>query len=81
VLQARPSVADVAVVDVPDDTWGARLVAHVVPAGGAQVDADELTALVKDKLARFAVPREVRTLDELPRNTTGKVLKRELREQ
>lgn len=80
VLQAHPSVADVAVVDVPDDEWGARLVAHVVPAGGAQVDADQLKALVKDKLARFAVPREVRTLDELPRNTTGKVLKRELRD-
>jgi fatty-acyl-CoA synthase len=79
VLHAHPSVADVAVVDVPDDQWGARLVAHVVPAGDAQVDPDELKALVKDKLASFAVPREVRTLDELPRNTTGKVLKRELR--
>jgi fatty-acyl-CoA synthase len=81
VLHAHPSVADVAVVDVPDATWGARLVAHVVPAGGAQVDAAELQALVKDKLATFAVPREVRTLDELPRNSTGKVLKRELRGQ
>jgi fatty-acyl-CoA synthase len=55
-------------------------VAHVVPADGAQVDAAELQALVKQKLARYAVPREVRTLDELPRNTTGKVLKRELRD-
>ena len=80
VLHAHPSVADVAVVDVPDDQWGARLVAHVVPAKGAHVDADELQSLVRDKLAKFAVPREVRTLDELPRNTTGKVLKRELRD-
>ena len=80
VLHAHASVADVAVVDVPDDQWGARLVAHVVPAQGATVDEKELQALVKDKLAKFAVPREVRTLEELPRNTTGKVLKRELRD-
>ena len=80
VLHAHESVADVAVVDVPDEQWGARLVAHVVPAKGATVDEKQLQDLVKDKLARFAVPREVRTLEELPRNTTGKVLKRELRD-
>jgi fatty-acyl-CoA synthase len=81
VLHAHPSVADVAVVDVPDEEWGARLVAHVVAADGAQPDEKELQALVKDKLAKFAVPREVRSIDELPRNSTGKVLKRELREE
>ena len=81
VLHAHESVADVAVVDVPDEKWGARLVAHVVPAAGATLDEKQLQDLVKDKLAKFAVPREVRTLDELPRNTTGKVLKRELRER
>jgi fatty-acyl-CoA synthase len=78
VLHVHPSVADVAVVDVPDDQWGARLVAHVVPAAG-DVDVQELQALVKDKLAKFAVPREIRVVDELPRNATGKVLRRELR--
>jgi fatty-acyl-CoA synthase len=81
VLHAHPAVADVAVVDVPDDRWGARLVAHVVPASGATVDPEELQARVRDQVARFAVPREVKVVDELPRNATGKVLKRELREQ
>ncbi|HWH28055.1 MAG TPA: AMP-binding protein [Mycobacteriales bacterium] len=80
VLHAHPSVSDVAVVDVPDEQWGARLVAHVVPAAGAQVDEKELQERVRTELARFAVPREVRVVDELPRNATGKVLKRELRE-
>jgi acyl-CoA synthetase (AMP-forming)/AMP-acid ligase II len=80
VLHLHPSVADVAVVDVPDDQWGARLVAHVVPVGGASIDEEQLQDLVKEKLARFAVPREVKVTDELPRNATGKVLKRELKE-
>lgn len=80
VLQADGSVSDVAVVDVPDERWGARLVAHVVPAKGAKVDVEALQALVRERLARFAVPREIRLLDELPRTATGKVLKRELRE-
>ena len=81
VLHAHPSVHDVAVVDVPDEKWGARLVAHVVAEDGATVDEKELQELVRKELARFAVPREVKVVDELPRNTTGKVLKRELREE
>jgi acyl-CoA synthetase (AMP-forming)/AMP-acid ligase II len=80
VLHTHDAVADVAVVDVPDDEWGARLVAHVVAADGAQPDEKELQGLVKKKLFKFAVPREIRLVDELPRNSTGKVLKRELRE-
>lgn len=80
VLHGHPSVADVAVTDVPDDRWGARLVAHVVPAKGQTVDGEQLQALVRDRLARFAVPREVRVVDQLPRNATGKVLKRELQD-
>lgn len=79
VLFTHPAVRDVAVVAVPDQQWGAQLVAHVVAAQGARIDAGELQALVRDKLARFAVPREVVVRDELPRNATGKVLKRELR--
>ena len=79
VLAEDPTVAEVAVVDEPDDTYGARLVAHVVPAPGKSVDEDALKELVRSKLARFAVPREIRLLDELPRNATGKVLKKDLR--
>jgi acyl-CoA synthetase (AMP-forming)/AMP-acid ligase II len=80
VLAEDPSVDDVAVVDVEDPAYGVRLVAHVVPAGGS-IDEDHLKELVRSKLARFAVPREFVVCDELPRNTTGKVLKKELRAQ
>ncbi len=79
VLAAHPSVAEVAVVDVEDPAYGVRLVAHVVPAPGAVVDEEELQELVRSRLARFAVPREVRLRDELPRNATGKVLRNDLR--
>lgn len=79
VLAEDPSVADVAVVDEPDEVYGVRLVAHVVAAPGATVDEEHLKERVRSSLARFAVPREVRLLTELPRNATGKVLRRELR--
>jgi len=79
VLAADPSVAEVAVVAVDDPAYGARLVAHVVPAAGATVDAEHLQAVVRGSLARCAVPREVRVVDVLPRGATGKVLHRELR--
>jgi fatty-acyl-CoA synthase len=80
VLAEDPSVAEVAVVDEQDPAYGVRLVAHVVPAPGQAVDAGHLQELVRSRLARFAVPREVRVLDELPRNATGKVLKKDLRQ-
>ncbi|MCW2613388.1 MAG: fadD12 [Frankiales bacterium] len=79
VLAEDPSVAEVAVVDEPDEVYGVRLVAHVVAAPGATVDAGHLQDLVRQRLARFAVPREVRLIDALPRNATGKVLRKELR--
>jgi fatty-acyl-CoA synthase len=78
VLLSHPAVNDVAVVPVEDTSYGARLVAHVVPAPGASVDQDELTELVRKRLARFAVPRDYKIRDSLPRNATGKVLKRQL---
>jgi len=77
-LLSHPSVSDVAVVAVPDASYGARLVAHVVPAAGNEIDEDELTALVRTNVARFAVPRQYELHDSLPRNATGKVVKREL---
>jgi acyl-CoA synthetase (AMP-forming)/AMP-acid ligase II len=75
VLLGHPGVRDVSITSTEDPTYGVKLVAHVV----GEADAEELKALVREKLARFAVPREFRFLDELPRNATGKVLKRELK--
>jgi fatty-acyl-CoA synthase len=78
-LHRHPGVADVSVVGVADDRFGQALVAHVVLRDGADVSPDELRAHVKARLATYKVPREVVLHDELPRNETGKVLKRELR--
>ncbi len=76
-LLEHEAVSEVAVVDVPDPAYGARLVAHVVAR--RPVAVDELQRHVADRLARAAVPRDVRFTAELPRGATGKVLKRELR--
>jgi len=78
-LHQHADVADVAVVGVEDERFGQALVAHVVLRDGAGVGANELRAHVKSKLANYKVPREIVLLDELPRNETGKVLKRELK--
>jgi fatty-acyl-CoA synthase len=78
VLADHEAVHEVAVVGVADEQFGQRLKAFVVPAEGHEPDADALKAHVKRTLAGFKVPRDVVFLPELPRNATGKVLKREL---
>jgi fatty-acyl-CoA synthase len=75
-LVTHERVQDVAAIGVDDDDYGQRLRAFVVATG--EVSADELRDHVRANLARFKVPREIVFLDELPRNATGKVLKREL---
>jgi acyl-coenzyme A synthetase/AMP-(fatty) acid ligase len=77
-LAHHEDVEDVAVIGVEDEQFGQRLKAFVVPVAGAEIGEDELKDYVKHNLARYKVPREVVFVDELPRNATGKVLKREL---
>ena len=77
-LAAHEAVDEVAVVGVDDEQFGQRLRAFVVLREGADLDATTLKAYVKSNLAGFKVPREVVFLDELPRNATGKVVKRDL---
>lgn len=78
-LASHDRVAEVAAIGVDDVDFGKRLRAFVVRVPEAEpVSAEELKDLVKENLARFKVPREIVFLDELPRNATGKVLKREL---
>ncbi len=78
-LAGLAGVREVAVVGVDDADLGQRLAAFVVLDDGAVLDAEHVRGYVRDNLARFAVPRDVVFLDELPRTTTGKVLKRALR--
>jgi HIP---CoA ligase len=82
-LRAHPSVAQVAVVGVPDTRMGEVGLAVVVPIGGAAPDVVErqLIDWASERLANFKVPRSVRTVEQLPTNASGKVLKRELREE
>ncbi len=77
-LADHEAVEEVAVIGVEDAEFGQRLKAFVVTRGSAEVSAQDLTAHVKAHLASYKAPREVEFLDELPRNATGKVLKREL---
>jgi fatty-acyl-CoA synthase len=78
VLSEHPAVAEAACVGVPDEQFGQRLRAFVALRDGGEVTEEALQEHVRDNLARYKVPREVLFVDELPRNPTGKVLKREL---
>jgi len=83
VLARHPAVAEVAVLGRPDPTWGEAVHAVIIPVAGqaGTVSADEIVSWCRDNLAHFKCPRSVEFVDSLPRTTTGKVLKRELREQ
>jgi len=77
-LASHQQIEEAAVVGVPDDEFGQRLVAYVVRRHDADLDEDAVKEYVRSNLARYKVPRDVVFLDRLPRNATGKVLKREL---
>ncbi len=79
VIEANPEVAEVAVVGVDDPEWGERVRAFVVKRPGSSLDEGALKVWCRERLAGPKVPRDFVFLDALPRNPTGKVLKRELR--
>jgi malonyl-CoA/methylmalonyl-CoA synthetase len=74
-LREHAAVSDVAVVGVPDETWGDRVVACVVVREGKTLAPDELRAFAKEKLASYKCPKDVVVMSELPRNAMGKVQK------
>ncbi|HXE98803.1 MAG TPA: AMP-binding protein, partial [Solirubrobacterales bacterium] len=77
-LSDHSQIKEVAVIGVEDEQFGQRLKAFVVLSEGADLTPDEIKEHVKSNLARYKVPREIEFLDSLPRNATGKILKREL---
>jgi fatty-acyl-CoA synthase len=80
ILHRHPQVSECAVIGVRDEEWGERVCAFVVPREGAFDEADVI-AFAKRNLAGPKVPRELRVVSDLPKNPTGKVLKRELRDR
>jgi long-chain acyl-CoA synthetase len=80
VLARHPGVADVAVIGIPDATWGERVHAVVAAKAGAQPAAAELIGWCRERLAHFKCPASVDVAGQLPRNATGKILKAVLRE-
>lgn len=75
----HPSVLDVAVIGIPNETFGESLLAFVVLRDGAAMNAHELVEFCRDKIAGYKIPRQLEIISEMPRNPSGKILKKELR--
>ena len=82
ILAAHPDVAEASVIGVDDEQYGQRLAAFVVLEPGAELDAgaapEALKQHVRENLANYKIPREITVLDELPRSSTGKILRADL---
>ena len=79
-ILSHPAILEAAVVGAPDDKWGERPKAFVMTASGAHIDEAEVIAHVKSRIASYKAPRSVEFVDDLPRTSTGKIRKNELRE-
>jgi fatty-acyl-CoA synthase len=80
-LTAHPDIADASVIGVDDEQYGQRLAAFVVLKDGASATPDLLKQHVRQNLANYKVPRDITVLDELPRSSTGKIVRRELQDR
>jgi acyl-CoA synthetase (AMP-forming)/AMP-acid ligase II len=78
-LAQHPAVATCAVIGVPDERWGERVHAVVVPVSGGTLTIEELTTFCRERIAGYKTPRSMEIVEVLPLSAAGKVLKRELR--
>jgi long-chain acyl-CoA synthetase len=81
VLYTHPAVSEAAVIGLPDPVWGESVTAVVVLREGTTATETEIVATCRDRLAGFKKPKRVEFVDELPKNVSGKILKRELRDR
>jgi long-chain acyl-CoA synthetase len=79
-LATHPAVAEAAVVGVPDEKWGETVVAYVTLSGSESISLEDADTFLRPLLAGYKIPRELVVIDSLPRNASGKILKRELRD-
>jgi acyl-CoA synthetase (AMP-forming)/AMP-acid ligase II len=75
----HPAVAEVAVIGVPSAKWGEEVKACVVPKPGAEIDAEDIIAWARSRIAAFKAPKSVDMIEVMPRNASGKILRRQLR--
>jgi acyl-CoA synthetase (AMP-forming)/AMP-acid ligase II len=80
VLNQHPAIAELTVIGLPDPTWGQVVVAVVVPKAGFEVSLEDVKAFCQDKIAGYKIPKAIHVVDGIPKNDTGKVLKRALQE-
>ena len=81
ILYTRPEVEECTVIGLPDKEYGERVTAFIIPKEGQQVDPMQLKSYLKTKLSPFKVPKEFIVVDDLPRSSAGKILKRELKQK
>jgi long-chain acyl-CoA synthetase len=81
ILYTRPEVEECTVIGLPDKEYGERVTAFIIPKQGQEVDSTQLKSYLKAKLSPFKVPKEFIVVDDLPKSSAGKILKRELKKQ